>query len=350
MRPSAFAVSSQEPVGLPLVTSSLFPHLAESMRWPFRHGLFLVFGALLVLSMLKWLAPLVIVVCLGIPLLFALYVWQSGVFRDVSRTVLLSAVGVGAGVSVAWWVWTGALVASEYDIPVAAGSQLQRELGLGLIVTMVGLVLMLAPVLVVRILYRRVRESLDGFVIGAACALAYSAAGTIAWLAPQFTFGLIDNYAPWRLFEEAYLYGFVDPITAAAAGGLLGLRLWFRPGGNPSGSPVLVRRMLDVLTVAAIGIYVAIYVVDASETARFTEVAANTVLTAMSLVTLRLAIQLVLLHEATDPGTGRAVVCEDCQRTVPDRPFCPGCGAAARATSRSARALRLAAAGDDGQS
>ncbi len=74
------------------------------MRRPCRHGLLLVLAALLVFSMLKWLAPLVIVVCLGIPLLFALYVWQSGVFRNLSGTVLASAVGVGATIGVGWWV------------------------------------------------------------------------------------------------------------------------------------------------------------------------------------------------------------------------------------------------------
>ena len=55
------------------------------------------------------------------------------------------------------------------------------------------------------------------------------AAGTITWLAPQFTAGLLDNYRPWRLFEEAFLYGLVDPLTSVAVGGLVGMTLWFRP-------------------------------------------------------------------------------------------------------------------------
>ncbi len=322
-----------------MVTSSLFPHLGESMRWPFRHGLFLVLGALLTFSMLKWLAPLVIVVCLGVPLLFALYVWQSGIYRDVTRNVLLSAVGVSAATSAAFWAWTGELVAAEYDIPAAAGAQLMRELALGLTVTFAGIALMLVPILVVRIVHRRAGESLEGFVIGAACALAYSSAGTIAWLAPQFTVGLIDNYVPWRLFEEAYLYGLVDPVTSAVTGGLLGLRLWFRPGGDAVKTRQ-VRRSLEALAVVAMLIYVAVYLVDAAETARFTEVAAHTALAAVSLVLLRTGIQLALLHESADPGTGEPVVCEDCGRTVADRPFCPGCGACSRAISPSSRAAR----------
>lgn len=324
-----------------MVTSSLFPHLTESMRWPFRHALFLVLGALLSFSMLTWLTPLVIVVCLGIPLLFALYVWQSGAFRDVSPRVLLPAMAVSAAISVMWWVWSAALVARVYDIPVAAGSQLLHNLALGLVVTVAGIVPMLTPVALAKFFHLRVSESLDGFVIGASCALAYSTAGTIAWLAPQIAVGLIDNYAPWRLFEEAYLYGFADPIATAVAGGVLGLRLWFRPGSR-CGDPRRVRRTLDALTAAGIAIYVGIYLVDAAHMLRVTEIAASTVLTAMGLVTLRAAIQVTLLHESADPGVGRTVVCEACARTMTDRQFCPECGTAARATSRTARARRLA--------
>jgi len=343
LRPKAFAVSSREPLGLPLFTSSLFPHLPESLRWPFRHGLFLVLAALLVFSMLEWLAPLIVVTILGVPLLFGLYVWQSGVFRDVSRRVLLLAVALGAGISAVWWLWTGSLLARNYDIPIAAASQLMHELAFGLTITLAGLVLMLLPVVLVKLVRSRVTESLDGFVIGAACALSYSAAGTAVWLLPQFTLGLIDNYNRWLLLEEAYLYGFVEPVTAAVAGGLLGLLLWFRPAtGAPAGGR-RARATLAALTVLGIALYIGIYLVDAAETARLTEIVANTVLTVLSLLALRAAVQVVLLSEETSEGTGLPVVCEDCERTVPDRPFCPGCGAAARATSRTTRARRFEA-------
>lgn len=348
LRPSSFAVSSREPLLLPLMTSSLFPHLAETSRRPFRHGLFLVLAALVSFSMLRWLAPLIIVTCLGVPLLFVLYMWQSGVFRDVSRGVLVLATVSGAGVSAVWWVWTGKLVADAYGIPLAAGSQLQEELALGLAVTVGGIALMLMPVVMVKLLRVRVRESLDGFVIGAVCAMSYSAAGTTAWIAPQFLTGLLDNYSSWRLLEEAYLYGFIDPPTAAVAGGLLGLRLWYRPGPEPAGHSRRVGMTLTVFTLVGIALYVGIYVVDAAQLPRFAEMTAITVLAGLSLLTLRLAVQVTLLHEAADPGTGRPVLCEDCERTVPDRPFCAECGAAARATSRETRSLRFQSASGPG--
>ena len=41
-----------------------------------------------------------------------------------------------------------------------------------------------------------------------------------------------------------------------------------------------------------------------------------------------------------DPATGEPVGCLHCDRTVPDAPFCPACGAATRASSRTWRRSR----------
>lgn len=274
-----------------MVTRSLFPTLTRPMRWPFRHGLVLVFAGLLTFSMLRWLAPLVILVCVGMPLLFAIYVWQSGIAGD-SRAAMIVGAGSAGAISVAWWVWTGDLVAREYGVPIAAGSQLQHQLSLGLTATLIGVALMLITIVGVRLFHRRVSGSLDGFAIGATCALAYSAAGTTAWLAPQFATGLLDGYGRWRFFEEAYLYGFIDPVTSVVVGGCAGLRLWYRVDSDSREGPGRVRRMLSVLTAVGIAVYVGIYLIDAAQLARSAEIVTVTALTAIGLVTLRAALRL----------------------------------------------------------
>lgn len=340
LRPRVFAGAPHEPITVPLVTSSLFIRLPEPGRKPFRLGLFLGLAALVAFPILGLLGPAVIMTALGVPLLFALYLWRSDAFRDIPACALAVAAASGAVIGVAWWLWAGAVIARSFNVSLAAGAQLQSALSSGLVITAVGALLMLLPSAVTRLTGARSGESLDGFVIGALGALCYTSTGTITWMAPQFVAGLLDNYSPWRLLEETILYGVVEPLTAAAVGGLVGLELWFRPGPRAQRHPVRMRATLTTFTVVVLAIYLAVFVVDAAQLSRAAELAINFALTALALLTLRFALQMALLHEAPDPATGQAVLCLHCAHIVPDMPFCPDCGAATRASSRTARRLR----------
>jgi hypothetical protein len=338
LRPRVFAAAPREPVVVPRLTSSLFPRLPASARKPFRLALVLLLGAMVALSVLGANAALGAITILGGPLLFVLYMWQSDAFRDISRRALVIAFLTGSTLGVAWWLFTGRLLAGSYGVSTAAGLALQNLLaGFGLAVTVGGALILVLPPAVVRLLRVPVHEPMDGYVIGAFGALSYGCAASITWLFPQIFAGLLDAQSSWRMFTDAITYGVIDPLTTAALGGLLGLALWFRPSGRHS------RQARTVVTICAVlmaVLFVGIWVVDALSLPHAVEVAANLVQAGVALVLLRVAVQTVLLHETPDPATGDAVLCVHCEKVVPDAPFCVSCGAAARASSRSSRRLR----------
>jgi hypothetical protein len=200
---------------------------------------------------------------------------------------------------------------------------------------------MAVPSVVVRLLKPPTRESLDGFVIGALGALAFTGAATTTRLAPQFVSGLIDDVRPLRLVVESVLYGVAAPLTAAATGGLLGILLWFRPGKRAGEHPGRVRVALLGFTGLVAVIYSALWVIDAARLPKPPQLALHILMALIALLAVRICVQLALLHEEPDPYSGNPVLCVHCDRVVPDMAFCPACGAAARASSRTSRCSRL---------
>jgi hypothetical protein len=288
-------------------------------------------------AVLRLIGPLVTLVALGVPVLFVLYLWQAGLWRDIPVRALAVSAGLGAALGVGWVWLTGNWVARAYGIPMAAGFVLEDLIGAGLIISVGGAILMVMPAVAVRILKPATRESLDGFVIGALGSLCFTAAATTTRLAPQFVAGLIRDVKPLRLFIEAVLYGIAAPLTAASVGGLIGIVLWFEPGRRAHEHPRAVRAALSVFTVLVVVIYTLIWVVDAWRLPKWPQLGLHILMTVIALLAARLCLQLALLHEEPDPFTGRPTLCLHCGHVVPDMPFCPACGAATRASSRSAR-------------
>ncbi len=341
LRLRVFAVAPKERVLVPMVSSTLFPHLPEAYRNPLRAGMVVLLAGVLGCSVLRLLAPWVTLVALGVPLLFVLYLWQSNLLRDLPNHALIIASVFGVVLGVGWVLGTGGLVARSYGISVAAGFVLQNVISLGLFISVGGAVVMMLPAVAVRLLGPP-RESLDGFVIGALGALCFTGAATTTRLAPQFVSGLIDDVRSDRLLLEAVLYGVTVPLTAAAVGGLIGILLWFRPGARAGEHPGRVRIVLALFTVLALLIYTLVWVTDASRLPKWPQVLLHVLMAVIALLTARACVQLALLFEQPDPATGGPVLCPRCERVVPDMPFCPACGTATRASSRSSRRRRRA--------
>lgn len=337
-----FGAAPDEHLLAPSPTSSLFPHLPQRSRTAFRWGLAVLLVTLAAFTLLRLPAALVTVAALGLPVLFVIYLWESDAFRDFGVRTLALTAALGVGLGLGWALLIEATITRSYESGLAEGVDWDRMLRDGIAIPLGGVLLMLAPAVIVRILPPPTREALDGFVVGALGALAFTAASTLAHLAPQFGTGVVSRQPMQSLLVEAGIRGVAEPVTAAAAGGLIGAALWFRrPPSKQQQRPMLVRGVLVGFAVAVLTVCLALGVVDAAAPAQLLMLAMHLLLAGVALFLLRVGLHLALLHEAHDEiQADEPLLCPHCGHVVPDMAFCPACGVATRASSRSSRRSR----------
>jgi hypothetical protein len=337
-----FGAAPGEHLLQPSLASSLFPHLPPRSRNVFRVGLAAVFIALVAFALLRLPGALVTVEALGFLLLFLLYLRESDGFADIpTRTWALTAV-LGIVLGVGWGLLTGAMVARSYGIALGSGVVGTRMLRTGIGIPLGGVILMLMPAVIVRLLRPPTREALDGFMVGALGALSFTAAATLTRLAPQFGTGVVSRRPMDSLLVEAGIRGVAVPLTAAAAGGLIGAALWFkRPPSKEKQHPGVVRALLVFFAVAVLAVYVGLGLIDVAHFPQVLMLVLYLALAAVALFLLRVGLHLALLHEAHDEiQSEQPLLCPHCGHVVPDMAFCPACGVATRASSRSSRTGR----------
>jgi hypothetical protein len=343
LRLRAYGAAPGEHLLLPSLASSLFPHLPDRSRTAFRIVLGLVVVGLVTFATLRMPAALITVAALGLPLLFLLYLRETDAHRDLPVSTLLLTAGLGITLGVGWVLLTGAAVARSYGVPLGTGIAAGRILRDGLGIPVASMVLMLVPAILVRLLRPSGRESLDGFMIGALGALTFSAAATITRLAPQFSTGMIARSRPIAsLIVEAGIRGIAVPLTAAAVGGLIGTALWFtRPESKADQHTRYIRAVLAGFAAAVVAVYAGLGLVDVSHVPQWVQLVIHLSVSMIALLLLRIGLHLALLHEAHDEvHSEEPVLCPHCHHVVPDMAFCPACGVATRAASRTSRQER----------
>jgi RsiW-degrading membrane proteinase PrsW (M82 family) len=337
-----FGAAPGEHLLQPSLTSSLFPHLAERSRTAFRLGLAALLVALVAFTWLRLPGALVTVSALGLPLLFLIYLRESDAFRDYPIATLVLTGALGIGLAVSWVLLTGASVARSYGVALGSAVVGYRLLRDGIGIPLGGVILMLVPAVIVRLMRPPTREALDGFVIGALGALSFTAAATLTRLAPQFATGVVSKRPMESLMVEAGIRGVAVPLTAAAAGGLIGAALWFkRPPSKEHQRPGVVRLILVLFAVGVLAVYLGLGLIDVARFPQLLMLVLYLALAMVALLLLRVGLHLALLHEAHDEiQSDEPLLCPHCGHVVPDMAFCPACGAATRASSRSSRKIR----------
>lgn len=337
LRIRAYSAAPGEHALRPSLTSTLFPHLPHGSRAAFRGGLALLLLALVVLGAVRWQAPLIAISVLAFPAIFLVYLHEADVHVDLPRRTLLLVAATGAALGIGWALFTGDIVVRSDELALGTTMTMHRLLREGIIIPVGAAALMLAPAMLARLFRKSPGESLDGFVFGLLGAVAFTAAATLMRLAPQFATGEVASFRPrGELLVEAGMQGVAIPLTAAAVGGSFGVALWFaRSGGSARPYHRLMFAVASVLL-----LYTAVGIIDVADFAESVRLALELVVTAIALLVLRIALHLALLHEQRDPVPRAPVLCCHCSHVVPDTPFCPNCGVATRAASRSSRAAR----------
>ncbi|MDV3127385.1 zinc ribbon domain-containing protein [Mycobacterium sp. 21AC1] len=338
LRNRAYCAGRGENLFRPSVVSSLFPQLPHHSRAPFRLGVAALVVAVAACALLRLPAAMIALAALAFPLLFVTYLREAGVFQDFSIGKLLLTACLGAGLGAGWVLLTGAVVSREYDMPMGDDVDQFRIVRDGLGVPLGAMLLMLTPVVVIRLLRPRTREALDGFVFGALGALTFTAAATLSRLAPQVDDGMIDHDRPLiGLVVQAGIQALAVPLTAAAIGGLVGVVLWFRPAADDAYRHPN-RLGAALLPAAPVG-YAILGLIDVAQVPETVVLAVHLVVMVLAVLALRVALQWALLYEAHEEfGADDTLLCPQCDNIVPAMAFCPNCGAAAQASSRSVRA------------
>jgi hypothetical protein len=329
-----YAVDPHEHVLQPSVVTTLFPHLSHRQTALFRIALAVVAVVLIVLGLLRLTGPAIAVAAFAVPLLYAVYLVETGIYRDDPIQTGVATFGVGIILGAVWSWFTGPTVTHALIRNLTLGLQARDLLISGVLLPLVGLLLMLVgPVW----LYLRgqQRNPLDGFAYGAASALGFTLASTIVELAPEMHHGLVTPHVPLMTSALTIVSrGLLLPFVNATSVGLIAAALWLtRVERRPHGWATLLTSLpMAVLGAALVRVIAGLFAISVLSAGAVTTVLV--VLAALLLFWVRVAVHWILLARAAQPAVGETLVCTSCHRVVPGMHYCPSCGLAMHAAPR----------------
>ena len=330
-RLGGYAAAPGQHVLVPWLTSSLFPQLPGRSRNSFRAGLALVVLTLLGFAVLRWQAPMIAVATCGLLLMFALYLRDI----DISRRDVLVAGLVGGGLGVGWALIAGPIVSAAYRAALGSHTDLSHIMFSGVAIPITQAVLMVVPAIVVRVLNRSARTSLDGYAVGALGAIVFDRAAAVTLLVPQLAMGVIArDQSIAASLGEATVEGLAWPLASLATGGVFGIALWTAFRDNATRRS---RIALMAATAVLLVVMIAMGLVDIAPLSLPLYITLQLLIAALAVLVLRFWIAAALRYEARDTaGDGGQMSCTECDHVGVAAAYCSDCGVAtaARPTTR----------------
>ena len=325
-RLTTYPAAPRQRVLAPWVTTSLFPQLPSRSRNSFRVGLAVVVLTLASFAVLRWQAAMIAVATCGLLFVFALYLRQIDVSgRDVATTAV-----VAGGLGVAWALIAGPIVSAAYKTALGSHTDLSHVLFSGVAIPITQAVLMVVPAIVVRVLNRAARTSLNGFAIGALGAIVFDRAAAVTLLAPQLAMGVTArDQSVAASLGEAAVEGIAWPVASLATGGIFGIALWMTFRDNPSR-----RHRIAVVSATAVLLVVMVTMglLDIAPLSLSRYITLQLLIALLAVLLLRIWITGALRYEAHDGADdGGQSRCADCDHPIVAATYCADCGVATAA-------------------
>lgn len=331
-RTHAFAAVPSERVAHLSIITTLFPHLPHRGGQPFRVALVAGGVLVIVLAALHLFALATVAAALVLPVLYLMYLYEVEVYETEPWIVIGATMATGAVLGLAFQNIAGNALAALS----LTGDQDSTFVVAAVAIPITSQALMLAGPLFLYLFRDRFREPLDGLTFGAASALGFSLASSLATFWPALGGPLVASGSPidWalRLTRAGLLVALINASTTALVTAAIWLHRYDRRRAKrPAQSSILVALAVAFGVQVAIGMagfWIPILVVN---------VLVLGIVTAALLLYVRRAIHDALLVEGEEHEIGPDSRCPECHRMVPTMAFCPACGAARSAAPKHQR-------------
>jgi RNA polymerase subunit RPABC4/transcription elongation factor Spt4 len=328
-RTHSFAASPTEHVAHVAIITTLFPHLPHRRGAPFRLALIAGGAVVLLLASLHLFAPATVAAVCVLPLLYLVYLYEVEVYETEPWIVIGATMVVGAILGAAFSNVLGGSLSQR----LMTGDEGSALVLAAVVIPIVGQALMLAGPLFLFQFRSRFREPLDGLAFGAASALGFTLASSLAAFWPLLGGPIVASGSTLDWAVRLTRVGLLTMLVNACTTGLVTAALWLhRYDRRRAGRPL--RSSVPAALAGAFGVQIALGTVAFFLHDLILQVLVLVLAATALLLYVRLVIHDALLVEGVEHEIGPDSVCPECHRIVPTMAFCPACGAARSAAPK----------------